>query len=164
MNAQDPPVIRLEMHLEDEQNIIYNEIENIKTIEKDIKNTKLTAWFKLNETDPEARKYLYHELPRYFIWKSTERVWQKRKFNKVSKMIGRIYFISPRETERFSMIILLLNTPGATSFSNLRTVEGKIFSTYQAAAINRGLLHDDKIWNETLTEASLNILETSKIR
>lgn len=164
MNHQDPPIIRLEMHLEDEQNIVFSETNDIKKIEKDVKHTKLTAWFHLNQTEPEARKYLYPDLPRYYIWKSSERKWQKRKFNKVSNMIGRIYFISPRETERFAMRILLLNTPGVTSFSDLRTVDGTIFCNYQTAAINRGLLHDDKIWNETLTEASLTILDTQKIR
>ena len=70
-------------------------------------------------------------------------------------MLGRMYFISPRETELFSMRLLLLNTPGATSFNNLRTISGIEFNTYKEAAIERGLLADDKIWCETLAEACL---------
>ena len=164
MNAQDPPVIRLEMHLEDEQNIIFEEKELLGNVQSKFKNTKLTAWFKLNEDDEEARQHLYHNIPKYYIWKSQARIWQKRKFNKVSKMLGRMYFISPRETERFSMRLLLLNTPGATSFINLRTIGGIKFNTYQEAAIEKGLLADDKIWCETLAEACLVETDTSKIR
>ena len=48
MNAQDPPVIRLEMHLEDEQNIIFGDKELLGNVHSKFKNTKLTAWFKLN--------------------------------------------------------------------------------------------------------------------
>ena len=79
-------------------------------------------------------------------------------------MLGRMYFISPREIERFSMRLLLLNTVGSTSFADLRTVNGNIFNTYQEAAIERGLLADDKIWCETLTEACVSETDTSKLR
>ena len=79
-------------------------------------------------------------------------------------MVGRIHFISPREMERFSMGLLLLNTSGARSFSNLRTVDGNELNTFHAAAIHKGLLHDDKFWNDTLKESSLSILDTEKIR
>ncbi len=65
MNAQDPPVVRLEMHLQDEQSIIFNENNDLKKIGDEVKNTKLTAWSQLNQTDLEARKYLYHEIPKY---------------------------------------------------------------------------------------------------
>ena len=70
-------------------------------------------------------------------------------------MLGRIYFISPRDTKRFSMRLLLLNTAGATSFADLRSVNGTTFNTYQKAAIERGLLDDDKIWCQTLSEATM---------
>ena len=143
------------MHLEDEQNIIFGDKELLGNVHSKFKNTKLTRWFKLNQDDEEARQHLYQNIPNYYIWKSQERIWQKRKFNKVFKMLGRMYFISPRETERFSMRLLLLNTPGATSFINLRTINGIEFNTYQEAAIERGLLADDKIWCETLAEACL---------
>ena len=94
MNAQDPPVIRLEMHLEDEQNIIFGDKELLGNVQSKFKNTKLTAWFKLNQDDEEARQHLYHNIPKYYIWKSQERIWQKRKFNKVSKMLGRMYLLA----------------------------------------------------------------------
>ncbi len=51
--------------------------------------------------------------------------------------------------------ILLLNTPGATGFNDLKTHEGITYLTYQECAIERGLLADDKIWSDTLIEAAL---------
>ena len=74
-------------------------------------------------------------------------------------MIGRMYFVDPNKTERFSMRLLLLNTPGAKSFSDLKT-DGKTYDSYQTFAIERGHLQDDKLWDKTLTEVSLNITNT----
>ena len=62
--------------------------------------TKLTAYYYLNSVDEEARQYLYHEIPKYYIWKSAERKWQKRKYGKTSNMLDRMYFINPNEVER----------------------------------------------------------------
>ena len=164
MHSQEPPVIRLEAHLEDENLITFKDEEKLTNIQRRNKLSKLTAWFLLNQTDLDANKYLYQDIPKYYVWKSVERVWKKRKHNKISKMIGRMHFINPSDTERFSMRLLLLNTPGATSFKQLRTHKGICYEYYQAAAIERGLLADDKIWNLTLTEAALIQTDIHKFR
>ncbi len=62
------------------------------------------------------------------------------------------------------MRLLLLNTPGATSFAALRTVGNNCFTSFHAAAIDRGLLDNDKIWDETLFEACSTVIDTAKIR
>ena len=74
-----------------------------------------------------------------------------------------MYFISPRDIERYSMRLLFLNTVETTSFTDLRTVNGNIFNTFQEAAIERGLLADDKIWCKTLNEACISETDTSKL-
>ena len=79
-------------------------------------------------------------------------------------MIGRMYFTNPSDMERFCLRLLLLNTPGATSFENIRTFNGKIFETYQEACIERGLMADDKTWDDTLKEAALTETDTQKFR
>lgn len=33
-----------------------------------LKKTHLTAWFELNKTDVEARKYFYYEIPEYYVF------------------------------------------------------------------------------------------------
>lgn len=116
MHAQDPPVMRLETHLKGKNTLVFNDDEKIADLKDRIKLTKLTAWFQLNLTDKEANNYLYHDIPKHYVWKSQLRIWQKRKNNKISKMIGRMYFTNPNDSERFCLRLLLLNTPGAISF------------------------------------------------
>lgn len=58
MNQRSPPVIRLEIHLEDQENIIFGSSEIIQDIGVKNKKTKLTAWFELNKTDVFST---YHE-------------------------------------------------------------------------------------------------------
>ena len=79
-------------------------------------------------------------------------------------MIAKMYFANPSETERFAMRLLLLNTPGATSFSNLHSNNEKYFETYQACALDRGIMHDDKTWEQTMLEAELFTTETELLR
>jgi len=164
MNSHDPPVIRLDTHLEEQNSIIYNDDEKMGDIQTKNKLTKLTAWFDLNKKDEDARQHLYHEIPKYYVWKAQERIWSKRKRNKISNMIGRMYFVNPNDIERYSMRVLLLHKPGATDFTNLRTHESTIYPTFQACAIARGLLADDKAFHETLIEAHSFTTDTGKLR
>ena len=67
MHAQDPTVIRLETHLEDINTIIFKDDQKLADIKNKNKMTKLKAYFYLNTVDENARKYLYHEIPKYYI-------------------------------------------------------------------------------------------------
>ena len=58
---------------------------------------------------------------------------------------------------------MLHNICGATNFEHLRTINGKIYPTFKAAAISMGLLESDEEWIECLKEAS-NILTGSQLR
>ena len=62
------------------------------------------------------------------------------------------------------MRILLLNTTGSTSFNDLRTFNGILHETYQQCAIERGLMADDKVWDDTLKEAALVTTDINKFR
>jgi hypothetical protein len=164
MHEQGPSVIRLDTHLENENTIVFLDDDKIDDIKNKSKNTKLTAWFLLNQNDPEAHQYLYHDIPKYYVWKNDKRMWQKRKHNKTSDMIGRMYFIKPADTERFSLRILLLHATGCKSFQELCTFEHIVYPTYQACAIARGLLQSDDTWHDTLHEASNFTTDIRKLR
>jgi len=164
MHNQDPSVIRLDTHLENENTIIFKDEDKIGNLKNKNSDSKLTAWFKLNVTEPEANIHLYHDIPKYYVWKNDKKVWQKRKNDRISKMIGRMYFIAPSDTERFSMRLLLLNTPGAKSFLHLKTFENVEYLTFQACAISRGLLQNDDTWHQTLNEANLVTTDVRKLR
>ena len=85
--------------------------------------TQLTAWFKLNEEDESARQYLYTEISTYYLFNKTLKKWVQRKRNG-DNIISHMYSVSPKEHERFHLHVLLLHVPGATSFEDLKTVNG----------------------------------------
>ena len=49
--------------------------------------------------------------------------------------------------------LLLLNVPGAISFSSLRTVSGITYSTFKEDAIAHNLVETDDEWEHCLDEA-----------
>ena len=91
MHAQDPAVVRLDTHLEDQNTIVYSDDAKLGDVQANCKKTKLTAWFQLNIDDSHANQFLYHDIPKHYTWKAKERMWSRRKNNKVSNMIGRMY-------------------------------------------------------------------------
>ncbi|XP_057290338.1 uncharacterized protein LOC130613035 [Hydractinia symbiolongicarpus] len=113
--------------------------------------TKLTAWFVLNAENHDARQYMYPDIPLYFVF-NKNKVWKPRQRGH-GKIVSRMYSVSLRAGELFYLRMLLLHTPGATSFEDLRTVNGNAAETFRDACLLRGLLQDDTEWNNTLQEA-----------
>jgi len=60
--------------------------------------------------------------------------------------VGRMYSASPFQRERYYLRLLLTAIRGATSFVNLRTVDGMVYPTFKGASIALGLLEDDGEW------------------
>ncbi|CAG8745924.1 2124_t:CDS:1, partial [Acaulospora morrowiae] len=69
------------------------------------------------------------------------------------KIIGRMYTVYPSDMERFCLRLLLLHTPGAKSFEDLRTVNNYIYASFREAALIRELLDNDDEWSKCLDEA-----------
>ena len=59
MHSQDPPVIRLDTHLEEQNIVTFKDSDVIKDVVLK-KKTKLTAWFLLNITEKSANQYIYN--------------------------------------------------------------------------------------------------------
>ena len=116
------------------------------------KDTTLTAWFKLNSKDPDARQYLYHDIPHHFVFERNG-IWKRRLQGE--NVIGRMYSVSPSDVERYHLRLLLLHVPGACSFDDLKTVDGQVCQTFMEAARRRGLLLDDTEYERCMTEAVL---------
>ena len=60
-------IIRLAVHLPLEQSVIFEEGQEQDTLERN-EHTTLTAWFALNDSNPEARVHLYHDIPKYYVF------------------------------------------------------------------------------------------------
>ena len=64
VHGQDPSIQRLAVHEENMQLVTFNE-GNPQEVLSNVKDTTLTAWFKLNKSDPNARNFKYHEIPEH---------------------------------------------------------------------------------------------------
>ena len=63
MHQQSHTICRLAVHCENEQTVYFDQNNVEEALSKqEKKKTTLTAWFKLNTLDKEARKYLYREI------------------------------------------------------------------------------------------------------
>ncbi|CAF4809532.1 unnamed protein product, partial [Rotaria sp. Silwood1] len=146
-------IIRLAIHLPNQQPVYFAEGNERQALEKAAsRDTTLIAWFKLNSKDQDARQYLYHDIPHHFVLERNG-TWKRRLQGE--NVIGRMYSASPSDVERYHLRLLLLHTPGACSFNDLKTVDGQICQTFMEAAKRRGLLHDDTEYERCMAEAVL---------
>ena len=124
----------------------YNADANINdVVENDAsKDTALTAWFKINQTNPQARDTTHQNFPCTWVYKSKVKKWKPRQ---KGYAISHMYFASPSSGERFYLWLLLTVVVGATSFAHLHTVNGIQFDTNKEAWFALGLLEDDQKWN-----------------
>jgi hypothetical protein len=126
-----------------------------KILEKNSQTT-LLAWFKLNQTDPDAHHHLYRDIAKHYVFEKDKRVWKKRKTPNF-KTVGRIYSVHTKDMERFSLRLLLNHVRGAASYDQLKFYEGVQHTTFQSAATARGLLEDANQAIDCIEEA-YNIL------
>jgi len=150
MHDRSHSIIRLPVHLPAMQTVTFEEGHEDRV---DYNDTMLTAWFSLNLTDLEARKFLYNEIPYHYVFLKGKRIWKSRKRG-CEKIIPRMYTVNPKDQERFYLRILLLHVRGATGFADLRTVNGVTHASFLDAAKARHLLQDDSEWHQVLQDAT----------
>ena len=113
---------------------------------------------------------LYHNFPRIATWITGTKKWKERKrvvttdnsiqcsYKNGYPPVGHIYFVDPKEGERFFLRLLLLKIEGATSFDDLKTTYDAgiptIHASYQDACRDMGLLQDDSEWVNCMETAS----------
>lgn len=156
-----PAVVHLSVHLENGQRVYFRP-ENAANVVSNPPNTTLTAFFSLCQTDSFAKTLLYADIPKYYTWDSSKKVFTKRRRGLVvegfdgraSDTIGRIYTVHPSNSECFYLRILLTKVTGPKSFEDLRSFEGRICETYREACQLRGLLECDSHWELALQEAA----------
>ena len=155
MQEHTPPIVRLQVHLPDEQTVVLNaatagNLQDVveRTADKD---TTLTGWFKFNAQNVHFRHLLYQDFPSKLVWNKGESIWTERQQDTFA--LGRMYHAHPTSGERFYLRLLLTSVRGATSFEDLYTFEGVRHPSFREACIARGLLDDDHEWHQCLDEA-----------
>ncbi|XP_077174871.1 uncharacterized protein LOC143828370 [Paroedura picta] len=159
LHSQSHVILRLPVHLPGFHSAIFDEHalqDNVDAVARPAqRETMLTAWFRLNEHHKEARSILYTDIPHIYIFHKETREWVPRKHH-ATNLIGRMYSVNyATDTELSCLRLLLLHVPGATSFEHLRTFNDIPCATFKEAALHRGLLHDDNVWDATMAEAAL---------
>ena len=148
-----PSVQRLPVYLPLMNIVNFSGDAKLQSIIRDPKNQKtmLTEWFEANKQYPEARELTYCEFPQKWIWDNKNKKWTKRK---QGFQIGRLYYVNPKEGERFYLRMLLMIIKGATSYEDIRTYNGTVYKTFKEACQAQGLLNDDNEWYHTFDEAA----------
>lgn len=60
-----------------------------------------------------------------------------------------------RFSERYHLRLFLLNVKGPRNYDELKMVHGRVYPTYAAACVERGLARDDREWQACMDEASV---------
>ena len=143
------PVQQLQIHLEGQQTVMLRPDVPLAEQEAQVyKDTTLTAFFAENaraQTD-----ILYHDFPTHYTWQAKAKAWRLRKRGFA---VGRITWIPVTAGEAYYLRRLLVNVSGQRSFEDARTYQGIVHLTFKAACLARGLLEDDREWEQALEEA-----------
>ncbi|CAN1179601.1 ATP-dependent DNA helicase PIF1 [Linum perenne] len=153
IHERDPNVVRLCIHLPNEQPISFDAAQPVHSIlaRPSCTNTMLTQWFLLNQRYPSARNLTYDRIPNSFVWSDQCKDWSPRKNGFA---LGIIPSVPAACGDVFYLRILLGKIPGALSFQHLRTVNGVVYSDYQLACQAMGLLATDDEWDSVMLEVS----------
>jgi hypothetical protein len=143
MHGHTPKVQRLAVHLPEQQYVTFQDGEDLQNVIEceNLRKITLTAFFQENMDNVAARAYTYVEFPVHYTWDVSLYRWKPCKT--ATTMIGRLYIVQPSEGERYYLRTLLSHVKGATSFDDLRTVNGRTCRNFKEACICLALLQDD---------------------
>ena len=150
MHDHSHAIIRLPVHLPQKQPVYFREGQEEQALEKAQSNgTMLTAFFIYNASNPTD--LCYPEYPLHFTFNKNKK-WQPRK--NATRIVSRMYSVSPKDIERYCLRLLLLHVSGPTCFDDLLIVDSHRCSSFHEACLLRHLLSDDSAWEHTLQEAT----------
>jgi ATP-dependent DNA helicase PIF1 len=155
LSHNSPSVMQLQLHLPNMHMVTFHERQMVERVvnRPGADRSMITAYFEANKLHEEARGILYREFPEWYTWQQGK-VWQRRKQNTCGQ-VGRIIFALPSKGEHFYRQLLLNHVTRATSYADLRTIDGDTLPSFREAAQRRGLLEADNTIDECLNEAAL---------
>ncbi|SAL99778.1 hypothetical protein, partial, partial [Absidia glauca] len=112
LHKEFPTSERLAIHLENAHMVYFDGSQSAPTALGRSKDSTLLGWFRLNQTHPEARQYLYLEIPEHFTWVKSTRCWKPRQGG-FGAILGRVYTVAASNVELYHMRQLLYHVPGA---------------------------------------------------
>ena len=185
INGQAPHVHPLIIHLPNKQNVYYSEKESYEDIDiEDVKwnQTQLLEYFANNLKEKQTplsvqqRGYFadktirphgyllkYIDYPQFYKWE--DKKWIRRSSKApLLPVVGRMHYVHFKQRERYYLRVLLNHRSGATSFEDLRTVDGVVCKTFRDACVQLGILSDDVEWDRALEEACSIVINCHQLR
>ena len=159
ISQNKPAVYALRVHLENENQIVYDMGSEEQSLEKQ-RYTELTGFFQFNADNPGTR-ITYVDFPESLTWNSVEKQWRWRK--NTSDTIGRIHSVHSAAGDVYYLRMLLHHdhSKGKISFDDLRTVDCILQESFQEVCRYLGLLQDENEWDEALTEGALTAMPSA---
>ena len=147
-------VRQLQLHLPNMHMVLFNAGTDLNEVvsRNGAVKTMLTQYFEANKEYDWARSILYGDFPASFVWMASGKYWKPREER---TQVGRIVSAHPADRERYYLRILLNHVTGATSFEDLRTVDGVVCPTFHDATERRGLIEADNSIDDCLNEAEV---------
>jgi len=105
LHDRHPAVQSLDVHLEHQQRVIFQDGQAEAVVAKGEPRTTLTEFFHTNATDDTAKQYLYHEFPEHFTWNQNSKKWCRRILGE-GCTIGRIYTVHPRRGDVYYLRLM----------------------------------------------------------
>ncbi|CAN6998843.1 unnamed protein product [Brassica oleracea var. botrytis] len=141
----------LVVHLEGEHNITIKDMDNLgRVIQKPgIEKTMFTEWMVQCRTSAFARTLTYVQIPEFFPWNNSSKVWSERKRG---TSIGRVVTVHPASGDRYYLRILINKVKGPRSYTELKTFNGVTYPDFKSTCCARGLLANDAEWHESMAE------------
>ena len=153
IHKRKPSVEKLIIHLEGEHNITVKSTDNLgRVIRKPgIEKTMFTEWMVLCRRSAFARTLTYVQIPEYFVWNNTAKVWTERK---KGKTIGRVVAVHPSAGDRYYLRVLINKIKGPRSYDELKTYNDVKYPDFKSVCHARGYLDDDVEWLESMSEGA----------
>jgi hypothetical protein len=101
--------------------------------------------------DGFARTLSYPEIPRYYTWNNSRKIFCTRKVGQpvlghdafAIDALGQVYTVHPSNAECYFLGMHLHSLRGPRSFAELRTVNGEVCQTFREVCQKLGLLEGD---------------------
>jgi primosomal protein N' len=153
LHGHFPAVQRLQVHLPNQQTMVFSKDADLQEVvgKSNVQKTTLTEWFIANRNYASAPDTPYAKFPERWVWNKTSKKWTPRQRG---TKIGCVYYVHPASGERYYLRMFLNVVCRATSFEDLRMVDGHVCATFKEACQARGLLENDQEWAQALEEAS----------
>ena len=81
MHDMSHTVIRLAIHLPDQEQIFFQDGADLQQVVGQERVTTLQGFFNLCALDPEARQYVYTQIPKHYVWNDSQKKYTKRQRN-----------------------------------------------------------------------------------